>query len=842
MTNPAEIEPWIARWPGKSAREPGGVPHPAAYHMLDVAAVAECLLAAWRLAPALRDALILLVALHDLGKVGEPFRRMLTEGVVQMTGRHWEATELLLQAYDALLAHLGGSSRQRGRLYAATAGHHGRPPDKEDKQAQRLWAALGEIARRDAADLIRAFCALWPNASLAELGKDDFIRLSWWLPGLTAAADWIGSNPEWFEPQRPDRSLSAYLARVRALAPVAVRSAGLDGAAPVATRLLDFALRPMQAACMEIALPDGPMLAFIEDETGAGKTEAALLLAQRMMLAGKGSGLFMALPTTATADAMFARARDMVARLFATPPNLVLAHGRAAHSQAFRELRRHRAAQEDTPGCTDWLADSRRRALLAQVGVGTIDQALLSVLPTRYATLRHYGLSSKILVIDEVHEMGEPYMQQELQQLLRAHRMAGGSAILLSATLPLAQRTALTRAFGVDAGPVSSAYPALTIAGGATRVDLAPVRSTRGPVAVQRLESVDAAIDLLVEQAGRGAACVWIRNAVDDAIAAVRMLRQRGVTADLLHARFALVDRLRHEQAALARFGKAGQGRAGRVLVGTQVLESSLDLDFDVMVSDLAPMAALIQRAGRLWRHMALRPASNRAVPAPVLYVLSPDPARVDDAHWLRRVLDRGAWVYPLDWQWRTAQVLFQAGVIDAPGGLRALIESVHGADADVHPVQLPEPLQQAELDRVGAGYSAANQARQNLVKLEQGYRRGGGACADVDYPTRLGQDQQTLVLAVLRDGVLLPWAAAGPGSPERADAEFLSEVRAAAKRCKSLELPPQDDSAVRAFVVDWPDWRRQSAVVCPVDEEGDIAAGMRYDGETGLEFLTVLR
>src|SRR5690606_33794531 len=174
----------------------------------------------------------------------------------------------------------------------------------------------------------------------------------------------------------------------------------------------------------DIALPDGPVLAVIEDETGAGKTEAALILAHRMMQAGKGRGIYFALPTMATSDAMFARAGDVVGRML-TAPTLTLAHGRAALSDGFRDLVASGQRGEDAPSCTGWLAESRRRALLADVGVGTVDQALLSVLPVRHQTLRHFGLSSKILIVDEVHEMGEPYIGRELERLLQMHRAAG---------------------------------------------------------------------------------------------------------------------------------------------------------------------------------------------------------------------------------------------------------------------------------------------------------------------------------------------------------------------------------------------------------------------------------
>jgi len=825
------VKDLIERWPGKSAAGEPGIEHPAVYHMLDVAAVAERLIAPFSFAKPLEQSLILLTALHDLGKIGEPFRAMLKTGAPQAIGRHWEMTEVLLCRHDGLIeGRLGSSQRLRLPLYAATAGHHGRPPTLTDLfRDPRPVKALGPEAMADSAAVIAAFADLWPDASLDGIQRDEVLASSWWLPGLVAAADWIGSNTEWFPPQAAGPSPAEYLEQARARALTAVNKAGLATPAPATARLFDFDPRPMQTAAETIALPHGPMLAVIEDETGAGKTEAALILAQRMMAKGKGRGLFFALPTTATADAMFARARAVVARMFAAPPSLALAHGRAAMSAGFRDLIAESGEATDEPLCTDWLADNRRRALLATVGVGTIDQALLSVLPTKHATLRHFALSSKILIVDEVHELGEPYLATELIQLLKAHRMSGGSAILLTATLPLDLRARIIAVYG-GADDGDPAYPALTVAGGEARRDLPQKTGPRGPVAVERLATAEAAVALIAERAGRGAACLWVRNAVDDAIAAVTALREAGVEADLLHARFALSDRLRHQEAALSRFGKGGKDRTGRVLVATQVVESSLDLDFDLMVSDLAPVAALIQRAGRLWRHMDLRPSATRPVPAPVLHVVSPDPDHVEDARWLTTVLGGGAYVYPLDQQWRTARVLFDAGRIVAPAGLRALIEAAHGEDG----IAVPEPLRAAEDQRIAKGYAAANHARQNLVKLEDGYRLGGAGADDTDYPTRLGQPQRTLMLAVREDGGLRPYAGAG------VDGCQLSEVQAAVSRLSRLDLPDQSAAEIVALIKDWPEWRRATVTVCPLGQGGRICAGLHYAREVGLVFKTL--
>lgn len=822
------MEPCL-NWPGKSPVTPGGPAHPAAYHMLDVAAVAE-LIAPPELAPARREALILLTALHDLGKIGAGFRAMLETGATQPHGRHWEMTEVLLHHHEPLLsAALGGSRFVRWPLFAAVAGHHGRPPQMQNLQSPRILATIGAEALADSAGLIRGLLALWPAASLEGMTSAEAKALSWWLPGFIATADWVGSNPGWLQPCAAGPTLRDYLALARRQARRAVDAAGLLPPPPAQAPLFDFALRPMQAACAGIVLPDGPSLVVIEDETGTGKTEAALILAQRMMLAGKGRGLYIALPTTATADAMFPRARDAVRTMFAGPPTLTLAHGRAMMNRQYREMQAPRAAPTDEPVCTEWLADDRRRVLLGTVGVGTIDQALLAVLPTRFNTLRQYGLSAKILIVDEVHEMGAPYLAAELAQLLRAHRAQGGSAILLTATLPLAQRRALLAAWGEEGAPAGDsaiAYPALTVAGQPTQGGFPQKIGPRGIVEVRRLPAPDNAVALLAAAAVKGAACLWVRNAVDDAIAAVDALRAAGVDAMLLHARFALADRLRHEGAALARFGKDGTGRAGQVLVATQVVESSLDLDFDVMVSDLAPVAALVQRAGRLWRHMDRRPAPTRPVPAPLLHVIAPDPDLVEDDQWLHRVLDKGAWVYPIDLQWRTARALFDAGAIVAPTGLRALIEAVHG-----HGPPVPAPLAAAEIEREGRGYAESSQARRNVIVLEKGYRDGGASAPDTLYPTRLGCPTRALLLAVWEGAALRPYAGAGSESWQ------MSEVQVAAHRLAGLDLPDQTAPAIPALTAGWLDWQRETVTVCPMGPDGEICAGLRYDPSRGMLF-----
>ncbi len=825
---------YIDDWPGKSARDGSDICHPAAYHMLDAAAVAEKLTEDCGFETGLRQALIALVALHDIGKMTPSFRDMLRSGKSQ-AHRHWELSEVVLRMHDRELAETWGASPfVLDELIAAVSGHHGRPPSMSEDQKDRAGLRLGRESARATARFIEDVLTLWPGGTLAGMMSDQAKAFSWWLAGLTTAADWIGSNSGWFPATEAGPSLAEYLGRARERAEAAVIQAGIMPVASRDGKLFDFALRPMQSECATVRLPEGPMMVVIEDETGAGKTEAALILAQRMLAAGKGHGLFFALPTMATADAMFTRVSGTVGRMFDVP-SVALAHGRAALSANWREVQGAAHNGEDAVTCAPWLADGRRRALLAQVGVGTIDQALLSVLPSRFGTLRHWGLSSKILVVDEVHEMGDPYMAVALEQLLAFHAARGGSAILMTATLPGRQRDSLLSAYASVSGMRREMiYPALVVgsSAGVTETSVHACPSPRGPVTVRRLADMEAAVALLKRSASEGAACVWVRNAVDDAIDATEALRAEGVAADLLHARFALCDRKAQEVAMLARFGKDGTGRAGRVLVATQVVESSLDLDFDVMVSDLAPMAALIQRAGRLWRHMDMRPTELRPVPAPVLHVLSPDPKQVRDDRWVHDVLDRGAWVYSVADQWRTASVLFDAGRIVAPSGLRALIEPVHGAD----PIEIPPALAQAEAEAAGENQGKRTVGYQNVVKLSDGYRFAGGGSDDRHYPTRLGVEQRVLVLARNNGtGGLRPWAG-GQG----AEAWMLSEVQAAARRLDALPLPDQAAPAITAVTSDWPEWKRREVRVCPVDDAGGICGGLRYDHSFGLIFSSM--
>lgn len=848
----------LERWPGKSSET--GRFHPAVWHMLDVGGVALNLLRIRRNSVKKRlwkesweQAMAFLVALHDIGKISCSFQSMMLKQPSQGGRRwpHWQHSYRLLKDNDNLFkGKLGSSEEVRVILYKAVAGHHGGPPQHLDSRhirTQRI--SIGEEAREDARMAIEEIAKCFPEANLNGLEEDTASKLSWQLSGLTVQSDWIGSNPDWFPPKDEAIPIREYWSSTCKCAQDAIRKAHLGRAKlleDAAFRVLEKTNtpRPMQEVAGSINFPDdGPVMALIEDATGAGKTEASLILAARLIKSGKAKGLFFALPTMATSNAMLERLEHIVPRLFDGQPSLALAHGRAKFSERFREIQGRDGSDpidESGVSCGRWLADDKRLVLLAEVGVGTIDQALMAVLPTRFNTLRLWALSEQVLIVDEAHSY-DPYTRTQLERLLQFQAMLGGSAIVMTATLPRSRRDKLVAAFQEGLGDshrqltaTSDAYPVISIIGSgvAKSRPVSPAQETCRRVKVRRFGTTEAAADMISRASKKGAACVWIRNAVDDAMAGVEILRSAGIEAELLHARFALCDRLEKERRLQDKFGREGRDRAGGVLVATQVVEQSLDIDFDVMVSDLAPIEALVQRAGRLWRHMDRRPQRDRPVDSPILYVLSPDPepAKVDD-QWLRQILPSGSWVYPRDIQWRTARALFSREHITMPADLRSLIEEVHGDMCEA----LPRGLEHVEEETIGNRHAETWNALNRLIdpSLDYAQSRMAKVFDDERYPTRLGELQVTLALARYNDGTL------GPYSGELGLRGWgLSEVQVSERRYRPFrDALDQDAPEIADAKSGWAKGRKKFVRIAIVKGNGRICDGLRYSQNQGLLF-----
>ena len=855
--------------------------HPIPFHSLDVAACAWHLLAGKstlsnRLqllsgieAVELRDLVCFFVALHDVGKFSSAFQGLVPElmpdGCIPdapYDPRHdslgfflWQErlSEALCKRNTFKLSDDGDEDEWLDILdywMRAVTGHHGQPPKDAKFSLGRYFSPCDQsAAERFALDVAKLF--LTRNSGRTSPASSPSLaptaEFSWWLAGLAVLADWLGSNQTFFPYCTGAMSLEEYwenLALPRASR--AMDQAGLLPCPPSTNRRMPDLFEgiktptPLQSFCDSYEASGEPELLILEDVTGAGKTEAAFLLLNRLLAEGGGQGVYLALPTMATANAMYRRTGAVYRRLFdeQASPSLILAHGSRHLHDGFRRSLLVEAAGGDAyesgeanaqAHCNAWIADNRKRALLAQIGVGTIDQALLAVLTSRHQSLRMLGLLDKVLVVDEVHA-ADDYMLQLLCRLLQVHARGGGSAILLSATLPRRMRLDLAKAFRDGLGAhsprlSSTSYPLVTRvrrdslleAGVATRA------SAKRTLRFRSLRTNAQVVDWIVAQSEAGDCVAWVRNTVGDAVEAFEALQGKipAERLDLFHARFALCDRMEIEGRVLKTFGKESQaqGRKGRVLVATQVIEQSLDLDFDQMVSDLAPIDLLIQRAGRLRRHCRSPHGDPIDEPdqrgEPCLNVLTPDPAINADNAWYARLFSRGAYVYPNHAQlWLTADLLERNGKLSIPEELRMAIETVYSEDVDA---SLPEGLQDNYWTADGEARAKSSLAQANTIAFEQGYRYAGGDWwEDCHTPTRLGEQSVTLRLARWDGQKLTPW------DRQSREAWSLSEV--SLRRSLVFQESPGESaelaSALEELKVRWPR-KGEGYLVIPLTTNG---------------------
>ena len=799
--------------------------HLLPFHCLDVAAVGRVFLKQNRRIRGIlarltgleeahfAQCMVFFLALHDIGKFAESFQNLRPNLLKRLQDRKSDKGYGLrhdtlgfliwkehLKSYLLGIGCLPGSSTSRRRIretgydywMRAIAGHHGEPPKEENR---RILDFFGEQDIKAVKDYAGAVIKLLfeDGRNLPDVDKAQLRTASWWLGGLAVLCDWLGSNTAYFPACGHEMPLDRYWRRALERAEHALASTELMVDIPETELHLQDLFEPdledptpLQAACGEIVVGEGPGLYILEDVTGAGKTEAAVLLAHRLMIHGKGAGFYFALPTMATANAMFKRMQMVYGRLFPskTQPSLVLAHSARNLSQAFRQAVLPVPKTKEIPygdttvpagaHCSAWLADNPKKALLAAVGVGTVDQALLGILPSRHQGLRLLGMMDKVLIVDEVHAC-DAYMHTLLKVLLRAQAIAGGSVILLSATLSNYQRQALVDAFaeGISVGngilqkTGKSDYPLFTsFAGGDLReINIDTRKEVRRYVNVEMVHKLEQVEDVVKQAVEAGHCVCWIRNTVAEARQGYASLRRKfpGWSIDLFHARFALADRLEIEERIVRDFGKnsTAKQRKGRVVVATQVIEQSLDVDFDVMVTDLAPIDLIIQRAGRLCRHCRdqngnrVEGADQRGTP--VLNVLSPESVEQPDANWYEALFPQGAWVYPNHGQlWLTARLLNERAGFDVPGDVREMTEIVFGETGAV----IPDRLQEKTFEAEGQDWADISVAELNALNLKEGYSAASSNrwWDEALTPTRLGEPTTTVYLGRWEGEHLSSW------------------------------------------------------------------------------------
>ncbi len=616
-----------------------------------------------------RDRLAYLVHLHDCGKVNAGFQAR-RDPRAPVVGHIAPLAPLLGDAAEAALCAAAVAALRadrwagwvaptsRGALLDAVFSHHGRPWPRTEARAQdrRHWRATpGGYDPMHALAALRADAdAFLPDAHAAGPSplpeSDGFVHA---IAGLVQLADWIASS-DW-ERAPDDAGRAAWTAALVAtigLDPepwrAPLRTAGL----PSFEATFGYAPHPHQRAAAEAP----GQLVVVESETGSGKTEAALWRFAALFARGAVDGLFFALPTRTAAAQLHARVERLARALWPddTPPVVLAVPGYLDRATGDARVGALPAAADPLDGAEGdarrapvWASEHPKRYFAAMLSVGTVDQALLAVLRVKHAHLRGAALMRHLLVVDEVHA-SDAYMRRLLGRLLRDHVAAGGHAVLLSATLGAAARHQfLTEAGGgraadhaapglADATAVP--YPLLSVgAPGRAPVPIA-ARGAGKDIAMELrawLDDPGTVAGAALAAARAGAKVLVVRNTVDGAVAVQRALealaphdpalfRVRGVPA-LHHGRFARADRRLLDRAVEAAVGRT-RPPGSAVVIGTQTLEQSLDLDADLLITDLCPADVLLQRLGRLHRHThdgagvpRVRPDGYRAARAVVL-------------------------------------------------------------------------------------------------------------------------------------------------------------------------------------------------------------------------------
>lgn len=675
-----------------------GVPGiPVRQHLLAVACVAEVLL---RRYPHLCDrcgitpqALFFLAASHDVGKLSLDFlqkssvwleRQGLAEKATQGSWKTVYARPHPRISCDSLQKFLVDNrlaSRKTAACWAAVVGaHHGRIA-KAYSSAPLVLKATERLLEEERQTCLRELWEHFGHPSLPEVsGRND--PMLWCVAGLVTLADWLGSDEHFFP---PDVLLDEDSLRQRAGEAVESIGLGLPKVAQGLSFAEIFAGRspyPLQAEAA-VAI-DRPGIHIIEAPMGMGKTEAALWAAYHLLSRGQADGIFFALPTQATSNRMFLRFADFVRCVCPQAVPAQLIHG---NSWLHDELKALVCPASPESGADPCWFNTARRALFAPFGVGTVDQALLAVLAVKHFALRRFALAGKVVIIDEVHTY-DMYTGTLVRYLCRELEQLGCTVIILSATLTEEARCSL---LSLPAGEESRDIPYPRISGRAGS-DVLPERcppSLQDKVVHVAHPGREEALAQAVALAGQGAQILWVCNTVARAQEDFMELRRRvdaeGPDVGLLHSRFPFYRRELLERAWMARLGPEGDRAKGAILVSTQIVEQSVDLDADVLFSELAPTDMLLQRLGRLWRH----PRSERPVEAPLFCLLREgvpcgELRRMDAAAIMARLGEK-AFVYSPYVLLRTLELWEPLERLALPSGIRGLMAATY-TEKDVPP------------------------------------------------------------------------------------------------------------------------------------------------------------
>ena len=599
--------------------------------------------------------LSLLTFLHDVGKLHPGFQAKAVKKEQWRINRHGHLSEgAAIYGKNnagediAKYLHLDALCKwgvSNDLLYSVIS-HHGRPLKFSDRGSKEWEKTSFYDPVVEAQKIGEVLFSWFPEAFAdSETPLPDRTQFQHLLCGFVTLADWLGSDRNFFKfvPELDP----AYMTNARKKANEAVASIGLDVGKPrlAISRHADFhrvsghgSPHPVQQSVASLSLEE--QIVILEAETGSGKTEAGLWHFARLFESGKVDGLYFALPTRAAAKQIHGRVVKAADRLFGNdaPQTVLAVPGFIRAGSANAKALPHWKVRWDDDWVDEkqlrarWAAESSKRFLAAAIAVGTVDQAMLAALQVKHAHLRAASLVRSLLIIDEVHA-SDPYMTEIIHHLLSIHVANGGYVLLMSATLGVeARQRWLTKK---DEATLAEAkiipYPAIwsekteepiTAEAGKEQKHVLPELMTWTPSDVA---------GRAIEAAKNGARVLIIRNTVQyavdtydavlDAGGKDHLWQVKGKVA-LHHSRFAPEDRELLDDSVEEALSPNQMGTGGVIVIGTQTLEQSLDIDADFLLTDLCPMDILLQRIGRLHRHKRERP---KGYEAPVCVVMTPE-------------------------------------------------------------------------------------------------------------------------------------------------------------------------------------------------------------------------
>lgn len=582
---------------------------------------------------------------HDIGKATPIFQSKICErskdlkARIELAGIELQGVSDFLEPNKVPHAYAGEAILlQEGcpaGIAAVVGAHHGTPfPGTEDPEdyiiyyEENFYGNKGEASHQG--ELWRRIWENWIEFSLDYCGYADITELpeidvptQMVLSGLLMMADWIASN-ENYATLLPldDMRILSYPARINE---IWGKVSFPDQWMPSCFYMDDdcfkdkfgFLPNKVQKAMIEIAdNSTTPGIYILEAPMGVGKTEAALSAAEILASKWNCEGVFFGLPTQATANGIFPRLRDWSSTQAENVQlSIRLAHGMAMMQEGYRQLFHGTAHQEEDMETGllvhPWF-EGRKQVLLSSFVVGTVDQLLMAALQQKHVMLRHLGLAGKVVIIDECHAY-DAYMSCYLERALEWMGIYKIPVILLSATLPAQRRTRLIEAYCGKSFPEepdgwknSESYPLLTYTVGKKVQQQTISVGTENKTVTIAIGKQEDLVSVLKEKLSEGGNAGIIVNTVAQAQEMARCLKEEMKNYEilLLHARFSMADRQQKEQELLNRLGKRSTAEMRNlIVVGTQILEQSLDIDFDLLITQLAPMDLLLQRIGRLHRH-----------------------------------------------------------------------------------------------------------------------------------------------------------------------------------------------------------------------------------------------